>query len=109
MQILEFNKDLRTNELTIEFSKKDGKIILGKERLIENTQTIGNSSLFNVYLEKEGHFERMKKIQSQINEEFIRRMSKELSQKFKNEFYNAKTEEEQIKVLNNIIKEGHKE
>lgn len=109
LQILEFNKDLRTNELTIEFSKKNGKITLGKERLVENTQTIDSSSLFNVYLEKEGHYERMKKIQSQVNEEFIRRMSKELSHKFKDEFYNAKTEEEQIKVLNKIIKEGHKE
>ena len=109
LQILEFNKDLRTNELTIEFSKKDGKIILGKEHLVENTQTLGNSSLFNVYLEKEGYDERVKNIQQEMNEAFLRRMSKELSHKFKDEFYNAKTDEEKFKVLNKIIKEGHKE
>src|SRR3972149_1443136 len=109
--ICEFNKDMTKNMLSIPFHKENGKIIFQEEEKFNNV--IGEfDSFFNVYLEKEGYNERQDKRIEELKNEFFKLASKEISDKFKERFINAKSNEEHNlifkEMLNDMLQRKHK-
>lgn len=99
--ITEFSNDLKSSCVTIIFKRVNNEIVFEKEEIQNDFD-----SIWNVYLEREGIDEKMDKMISEINEKFLSKMAKDLSDKYKKEFFEAKTQEDKCKILTRIIKEG---
>ncbi len=101
--ISEFNSDMKNIVVCISFKRVDNKIVFEKEQTTKESHC-----MWNVYLEKEGVRERMNKDIQDINDAFIKKMSKDLAHKYKDDFSKAKSKEEIMKVVFKAIIEGKK-
>jgi len=101
--VSEFNSDMKNIVVCIPFKRVDGKIVFEKEQITKDSYT-----MWNVYLEKEGIQERMDRSIQDINDAFIKKMSKDLAHKYKDEFSKVKSKEEIMRVVLKALIEGKK-
>lgn len=101
--VSEFNSDLGVACVCIPFNRVDDKIVFEKEQITQESH-----SIWNVYLEKKGIDERFDKDIKELNDAFIKKLAHNVSEKYKKEFFEAKTPEERIGVLRKVIADGKK-
>ena len=99
--ITEYNSDMKVISVMVPFKWVDDKLIFEEEHT-----TTEQHSPWNVYLEAKGINERLDKHIHDVNDAFIKKMSKGLSDKYKDEFFKTTSGEEKMKVLLKVIKEG---
>jgi len=103
LMISEFSSDMKTLDIMIPFEHKEKKIIFGDE----STSSEGHS-IWNVYLEREGIDERLDNFMKKINDEFIKKLSHDVSERYKEEFFKAETVEQKKDILMRLIADGKK-
>jgi hypothetical protein len=101
--INEFTSDIKEVCICIPFRWEGKEVIFEEEQIAE-----GSTSIWNVYLEKEGIDERFDKSEKEVNEAFLRKLSHNVSEKYKKEFFDAKTPKERMIVLKKLIADGTK-
>ena len=99
--VTEYNSNMKIISVMIPFKKVDDKFVFEEE----HTSTEQHSP-WNVYLEAKGINERLEKHIHDVNDAFIKKMSKNLSDKYKDEFFKADTLEKREAVMIRMIKEG---
>jgi len=105
---IEFNKDMTGKHATIIYERLGKRIKFQKPIISDFKDMAVNHSQFNFYLEKEGIQEGFNNQENKVTELFLKNMSKEISDKYKDEFFAEKTEEGRMNVLKKIIAEGLK-
>ena len=100
--ISEFSKDMTQKCIIVPFKREDNKIIFDKEVNANKDY----SSVWNVFLEKDGLDEKMDNFAEEINEGYFRKLAKSMAKKYIDKFNNAKTEEERVNLLKQMIEEG---
>jgi len=97
--ISEFRKDMNNQIILIPFKIERNKIVFDEER----KKPEQHSSIWNVYLEKEGIEEGFDKLREKTNQEYFQATAKIMAKKFKARFENAKTGAEFSKLTRDII------
>ena len=106
--ITEFNKDMSGIHCFIFYDRLGKRIKFQKPVITDFKDMPVNHSQFNFYLEKEGIQEGFDNEKKKVTETFLKNVSKEISDKYKDEFFAEKTEEGRMNVLKKIIAEGLK-
>ena len=103
--ISEFGRDLTRKCVIIPFKREGDRIICDKEVNVDKDY----SSVWNVFLEKEGLDEKMSKFAKEINDSYFRRLAKDMTKKYLDKFNSTKTTEERVALLKQMLTEGKKE
>jgi hypothetical protein len=98
-----FSADMTGSSVSVPFRREGQEIIFEEEKILT-----GNISIWNAYLEKEGLEEGLAKAVKGVNDAFIKRISHEVAEKYKAEFFACKTAEGRMKVLKKIAADGLK-
>ena len=103
--VMEFCRDMTQKCIIIPFKREDKRIIFEKEVSTDKDR----SSRWNVFLEREGLDEKMTKFADKIDDSYFRRLAKEMTKKYLDKFNNAKTAEEKMNLLKQMVQEGKEE
>jgi hypothetical protein len=101
--ISEIKKDMTGRSVFCLFHREGDKIIWDERS--ERKQNEENT-YWDFFLEKQGISEIMNKSIKTQNDNFLRNLSKELSDKYKKEFFSAETPEERLMVLAKLVEEA---
>ena len=103
LMISEFSSDMKNFNVCIPFKKENDNVIFEKE-----TASKEYHSIWNVYLERQGIDERFDKDIKRINDEFIKKLSHDVSEKYKEEFFKTNTIQQRKDILMRLIADGKK-
>ena len=101
LSVSEFNKDMTQKCIIVPFKRENDKIIF-EEEIADNNY---HSSIWNVYLEKEGIDEGASKLIDEINGAYFKKLAKNLTEKYLDKFNNLTTKEEKNALLKQMLQE----
>lgn len=101
--ITEFRRDLKGKGVLIPFEKKKGKIRFKKKI---DLPPGSSNSLWDVYVDEEEVQREMDRGISENNQKVIDNIKKELLNKYSKKLKEAKTAEEEVKIIKELVKEA---
>lgn len=99
--VLEFKKDMTNKGRIFPFNRLRNKIVF-EENMMSDKDAVEHSSVWNVFLEKEGVNERLDKVGADLEDEFIRKAAKDFSKKYAKHFMEC-SDEERKTILSSVM------